>query len=105
MRTVAVLLLTAVAIQTGAAQARKKQVKDLAELEIYTQARKDAGEPAKEIRSLDTWTRKYPESQYKDDRLYMYMQAYSRLDPSEPAKVIDYGSRLIAKGLHTVFAC
>jgi hypothetical protein len=106
----AVAVLGAVA-WTGAAPvalaqapaAQQKKVKDQGEYEIYNEAIKDASNPSKEIQDLDAWTQKYPDSDYKDDRLYMYMQAYSKMTPPQSQKVIDYGQQLINKGLNTVF--
>jgi hypothetical protein len=86
-----------------AAAAKTKKVKDQGEYEIYNEAIKDANTPQKEIQDLDTWTQKYPDSDYKDDRLYMYILAYSKMNPAQPAKVLDYGKQLMDKGLDTVF--
>jgi hypothetical protein len=83
--------------------AKQKAVKDQGEFEIYNQAIKDAGNPAKEIQDLDTWSQKYPESDFKDDRMYFYMQAYSTMTPPQPQKVIEYGQQLMAKDLNVIF--
>lgn len=83
--------------------AKQKAVKDQGEFEIYNQAIKDASNPQKEIQDLDTWAQKYPDSDFKDDRLYMYMQAYSTMQPPQPLKVIDYGQQLMSKDLHAIF--
>jgi hypothetical protein len=91
------------AAQTPAPAAKKKQVKDQGEFEIYNQAIKDANNPAQQLKDLDTWTQKYPESDFKDDRAYLYMQAYSKTQPPQPLKVIEYGKQLIDKDLKTVF--
>lgn len=113
-------VLTALALTCAAQQpapdAKTKQVKDQQEFEIYNQAIKDAdgmlratSEQAandaakKELQDLDQWAQKYPESDFKDDRAYMYMQAYSKVQPPQPLKVIDYGQQLMAKDLKTVF--
>jgi len=98
--------LTCALAQTPAAApagAKQKAVKDQGEFEIYNQAIKDASNPQKEIQDLDTWAQKYPDSDFKDDRLYMYMQAYSTMQPPQPQKVIEYGQQLMAKDLNTVF--
>ena len=100
------LLLTCAYAQApaaGQATEKKKQVKDQGEFEIYNQAIKDAANPQKEVQDLDTWSQKYPNSDFKDDRLYMYMQAYSIMQPPQPQKVIDYGQQLMAKDLNTIF--
>ncbi len=91
------------AAQTAAPAAKKKEVKDQGEFEIYNQAIKDANNPAKLLQDLDTWAQKYPDSDFKDDRAYMYMQAYSKVQPPQPLKVIEYGQQLMAKDLKTVF--
>jgi hypothetical protein len=87
----------------GPAGAKQKAVKDQGEFEIYNQAIKDASNPQKEVQDLDAWTQKYPDSDFKDDRMYMYMQAYSTMQPPQPQKVIEYGQQLMAKDLSTVF--
>ena len=87
----------------GQPAAKQKAVKDQGEFEIYNQAIKDASNPQKEIQDLDTWAQKYPDSDFKDDRLYMYMQAYSTMQPPQPQKVIEYGQQLMSKDLNTVF--
>jgi tetratricopeptide (TPR) repeat protein len=83
--------------------AKQKAVKDQGEFEIYNQAIKDASNPQKEIQDLDAWSQKYPDSDFKDDRLYMYMQAYSTMQPPQPQKVIEYGQQLMSKDLNAVF--
>jgi hypothetical protein len=108
--------LTCAAQQPAAPAAKSKQVKDQGEFEIYNQAIKDAdamlhaanpqaaGEAAKkELQDLDQWAQKYPDTDFKDDRAYMYMQAYSSVQPPQPAKVLEYGQQLMAKDLKTVF--
>ena len=44
---------------------------------------------------LDTWKQKYPESDYRDDRLYFYIQAYN--GTNQPAKVLDTASELLPR--------
>jgi hypothetical protein len=99
---VGALALTCAA-QTPAPAAKKKQVKDQGEFEIYNQAIKDANNPAQQLKDLDTWAQKYPDSDFKDDRAYLYMQAYSKIQPAQPLKVIEYGQQLMQKDLKTVF--
>lgn len=91
--------------QTNATTQKKPQYKDNNEYNIFNDVIKDiqANNSAKAVTDLDTWTQKYPESDFKDDRLYYYMQAYSKANPPQPAKVVDYGSQLVSKGLKTAF--
>jgi len=92
----------AVCALVGAAPAQKK-VKDQGEYDIYNQAFKDAADPAKQVADLDSWNQKYPDSEYKDDRVYMYMQAYLKMNPPQPAKVLEYGGELMSKDLGAIF--
>ena len=57
----------------------QKKVKDQGEYDIYNAVLKDAGAQSwpKLVQDLDTWAQKYADSDYKDDRLYYYVQAYS----------------------------
>jgi hypothetical protein len=87
----------------GADAPKQKAVKDQGEFEIYNQAIKDATTPQKQVQDLDTWTQKYPESDFKDDRLYMYLDAYSKMQPPQQQKVIEFGRQLMAKDLNAAF--
>ncbi|MCX6630059.1 MAG: hypothetical protein NTW28_20775, partial [Candidatus Solibacter sp.] len=103
----AVVAVMGAVILTGTAQFAQaqappeKKVKDQGEYDIYNQTLKDAANPAAQIKDLDTWTQKYPESDYKDDRLYYYVQAYN--GTNQPAKVLEVGSQLMARDLKKVF--
>src|SRR5437879_3608903 len=105
-RIAAVAVIGAVVI-TGTAQfaqaqaAPEKKVKDQGEYDIFNQTIKDASNPAQQIKDLDTWTQKYPDSDYKDDRLYYYIQAYNATN--QPAKVLEIGSQLMGRDLKQVF--
>jgi len=80
---------------------RPKRPRDDGEFEIYNRVVKDAGEPAKELADLDSWSRRYRNSDYDDERSVLYMQVYSKLN--HPDKVVEQGARLLSKGLATVF--
>jgi hypothetical protein len=79
--------------------------KDQAEDELLNEVIQDlqANNPVKSLADLDAWTRKYPGSDYGNERLYYYMDAYSKANPPQPAKAVDFGSQLVAKGLRTIF--
>src|ERR1051326_1553812 len=105
-KTIAVAALVAF-VTTGATQlasaqaAPEKKVKDQGEFDIYNQVLKDQ-DPQKQIQDLDTWTQKYPDSEYKnDDRPYLYLQAYNKA--KQPAKVLEIGQQLMSKDLNTLF--
>ena len=81
----------------------QKKVKDQGEYDIYNNVLKDAGAQTwpKLLQDLDTWAQKYPESDYKDDRLYYYVQGYS--GANQFGKELDIAGQLLAKDLKTVF--
>jgi hypothetical protein len=83
----------------------QKKPKDQAEYELLNEVVKDlqTDNPVKALTDLDAWTRQYPGSDYGNERVYYYMDAYSKANPPQPAKVVDLGSQLVAKGLRTVF--
>lgn len=81
----------------------QKKLKDQGEYDIYNSVIKDitAQNFTKALTDLDTWKQKYPESDYRDDRLYFYIQAYN--GTNQPAKVLDAASELLSKDLKTAF--
>jgi hypothetical protein len=81
----------------------QKKVKDQGEYDIYNNVIKDAPAQAwpKLLQDLDTWTQKYPETEFKDDRLYYYIQAYN--GAKQPGKELDVAAQLLAKDLNAVF--
>ena len=105
-RVAAIALMGAV-ILTGTAQFAQaqtppqKKVKDQGEYDIYNQTLKDLTNPAALLKDLDTWAQKYPDSDWKDDRLYYYITAYN--GGNQPAKVLEVGSGLMARDLKKVF--
>src|ERR1039457_906136 len=82
----------------------QKKVKDQGEYDIYNNVLKDAAAQAwpKLLQDLDTWAQKYPESDYKDDRSYYYVQAYS--GANQPAKELEVGSQLMTRDLKKVYS-
>lgn len=90
--------------QAPAATTQKKPANNV-EYNLFNDVIKDiqANNSTKAVTDLDAWTQQFPNSDYKDDRLYYYMQAYSKANPPQPAKVVDYGSQLMAKGLKATF--
>jgi hypothetical protein len=93
----AVLLVAGLQI----AGAQEKKVKDQGEYDLFNQTLKDQSNPAQQLKDLDQWTQKYPESDYKDDRLEMYIRAYNATN--QPAKVLEISSGLMARDLKSVF--
>ncbi|HTX39177.1 MAG TPA: hypothetical protein VME43_29335 [Bryobacteraceae bacterium] len=89
--------------QAPAAGQHEKKLKDTQEYDLFNSVIKDIQSQnfTKAITDLDTWKTKYPDSDYKDDRLYYYIQAYA--GAKQPAKVLDAAGQLMQKDLATVF--
>lgn len=62
--------------------AKPKQVKDQMEYDLFTAATKET-DPAKKIQHLLTWKEKYPESDFKNDRLVLMITTYQALRDGE----------------------
>jgi outer membrane protein assembly factor BamD (BamD/ComL family) len=97
----AVACLIAMAAPQGAA--KQKQPKDQGEFDIYNEVIKDVSTNnfTKALTDLDTWERKYPDSDYKDDREVLYVQAYN--GAKQPAKALDAAGPLVGRDLDAVF--
>jgi hypothetical protein len=80
-----------------------KKWKDTAEYDLYMSASKKvaANDGAGALADLDSWKSKYGESDYKDDRSVLYIQAYAAA--KQPAKAVDSAADIINKGVDTVF--
>lgn len=93
------------AAQTPAAQAppgkKVKAVKDTAEYDIYNEVIKDSQanppNPKKYLADLDSWTQKYPNTDFKDRRGMYYVQAYSY--DNQPGKALDAAKPLVDEGI------
>ncbi len=106
----AIAILTAVAL-TGAPQAatpqaatpKEKAVKDQAEYDISNQTFKDITEKnwKQALTDLDTWKQKYPESDWKDDREFYYLQALFSTQQFDKAE--QFGAQLMDKDLASMF--
>jgi hypothetical protein len=80
-----------------------KKFRNNAETAMYNAVIEDTNDPVKQIQDLDAWAQKYPRSDFNDERLYLYVQAYGRVKPPQPARLLSYGAQLIAKDVKTVF--
>jgi len=93
--------------QGAATTKSKRNYKDTNEYEMYNTAYKDCNaqppQAAKCVQDLDAWAQKYPESDYKDIRLGMLVDGTSKLNPPQPAKVLELGGQLMQKDLKTVY--
>jgi tetratricopeptide (TPR) repeat protein len=80
--------------------AQKRQFKTQAEFDIYTEVTKDltAKNGQKAITDLDSWKQQFPDSEFKDDRTALYIQAYAAAN--QPGKAIDAGGEILNKDVH-----
>jgi len=107
--TAAIAVLSAV-VMTGTVQfaraqdAGGKKWKDTAEYDLYMSANKNvsANKGAEALADLDNWKAKYAESDYKDDRAVLYIQAYAAA--KQPAKAVDAARDINNRGVDTVFS-
>ena len=84
------------ALSTAVCAQPEKKYKNQDEYEVYNTIAKDfaARNSAKAIVDLDSWSQKFPDSDFKDDRQLLYVQAYAAAD--QPAKAIDSAAALLS---------
>jgi hypothetical protein len=99
-RSVSVLLLVAA---LACAQDKPKKELKAGEYDLYNEVAKDINTNnfAKAIIDLDTWSQRFPDTDYKDDRAGFYVQAYTATN--QPAKALGTAEGLISRDLATVF--
>ncbi len=83
----------AMGVSAGLAQAPKKQVKDQAEYELYNNSTKET-DPNKRLTFLNSWKEKYPATDFKEERLLIYLTTYQQLN--QPAKMVDTAKEIVA---------
>jgi len=92
----AIALLSVVAglAQTAstAPTAKKKQYKDQQEYTLYDSASKET-DANKKLQILNTWKEKYPESDFKEERLKLLLDTYQKL--GQAAKMVDTAKELL----------
>ena len=79
---------------------KAKAVKDTGEYDIYNEVIKDASQPnaaKKFLTDLDTWSQKYPNTDFKDNRTMYYVQAHAA--NNEAGKALDAAKPLLDKGI------
>jgi tetratricopeptide (TPR) repeat protein len=73
--------------------AKEKKPKDQGEYDLYTGAIKEK-DNNKKLQLLTTWKEKYPDSDYKLERLQLFLVTYQQL--GQPAKMIDTAKEILA---------
>jgi len=73
--------------------AKKKQYKDQQEYTLYDSATKEK-DPNKKLALLNTWNEKYPNSDFKMERLELYLSTYR--DLNQASKMVDTAKQILA---------
>jgi tetratricopeptide (TPR) repeat protein len=74
--------------------AKTPQWKDRGEYDLVDSIKKET-DAKKRVALLDEWTNKYPNTDFKETRLEMYMDAYRMLN--DPAKMLDAAKKLLSE--------
>jgi hypothetical protein len=74
------------AAQPPAAGAKpQKNYKDRAEYDLYNQAVQQAKDPKTQLTTLQTWQDKYPQTDFEQERLLLFINALRQLAATDPA--------------------
>ena len=87
----------------AAPEAKKKQYKDQQEYTLYDSASKET-DANKKLQTLNTWKEKYPESDFKEERLLLFLDTYQKLGQYQ--KMVDTAKEILAidpKELHALY--
>ena len=79
---VCALLIATSAATPSPQEAQEKRPKDQAEYELINKTFKET-DPATKLQLLAEWQEKYPESDYKDDRLRLFMRTHQQSGDKE----------------------
>jgi tetratricopeptide (TPR) repeat protein len=77
----------------AAPEAKKKNYKDQQEFTLYDSATKET-DANKKLATLNTWKDKYPETDFKQERLTLYLNTYQSL--GQAAKMVDTAKEILA---------
>lgn len=105
-RWMAILTLasTAVWAQAPAAAPKQKNVKDQAEYDLFDAVKKDLlqNNGTKAIQDLNAWKQHNPDSDFKDDREVLYIQAYNMAKQYD--KTLEQAKMLMSKDLDAIYS-
>jgi hypothetical protein len=73
------------------------------EYALYQKALADSGDPREQLSDLETWRERYPMTEHEADRVFLYMQAYNRIAPPLPARLVDSAALLLERDPHSWF--
>ena len=82
------------------AQPKAKTPKDQGEADlanaVFTDMLSNPANWPKAITDLNSWVQKYPESDWKNERLLYYLTAYTSMAPPQKDKALEYAAQLLA---------
>jgi tetratricopeptide (TPR) repeat protein len=84
---------SAPATQAQPAGTPEKKVKDRGEYDLFDTVTKEQN-PQKRLEALNTWAQKYPETDYKKERLLFYLTTYQQLN--KPKDMMDTTQQILA---------
>ncbi|MDX2151516.1 MAG: hypothetical protein SFV54_12335 [Bryobacteraceae bacterium] len=93
-RLLIALALTAAVTVTAWGQAKEPQYKDRAEYDLFTSIIKEQN-PTQKLSLLDQWKQKYPETEFMDYRMQLYLDTYRALN--QGAKVLETAKAMVAR--------
>jgi tetratricopeptide (TPR) repeat protein len=88
-----ITVLSVMGVAIALAQPKEKKVKDQQEYDLYKNATTTT-DAAKRLPFLDQWKEKYPESDFKEERLVIYQTTYQAL--GQTAKAVDTAKEILA---------
>src|ERR1700730_1977840 len=88
-----VTVLSVMGAATALAQPKEKKVKDQQEYDLYKSSNTTT-DAAKRLPFLDQWKEKYPESDFKEERLVIYQTTYQGL--GQTAKAVQTAKEILA---------
>jgi tetratricopeptide (TPR) repeat protein len=91
--TASFLFLTVLGVGTALAQPKEKKVKDQQEYDLYKNSTTTT-DAAKRLPFLDQWKEKYPDSDFKEERLVIYQTTYQAL--GQTAKAVETAKEILA---------
>src|SRR5580704_15552711 len=89
----ALMALSVMGLGTALAQAPAKKVKDQQEYDLYKSSTTTT-DAAKRLPFLDQWKDKYPDSDFKEERLVIYQTTYQAL--GQTAKAVETAKEILA---------
>ncbi len=92
-RLILALALTSVLTLTVWGQAPQKNYKDRAEYDLYASILKETN-PNQKLTLLNQWKEKYPQTEFKEERMQLYLDTYRGLN--QGAKVLETAKEMVA---------